>query len=136
MTSPNDNNAPIGKYNPQQGTGTKEDATDLSTNDVSTIAGAGVELLNILKAKYPHKDIVFFGHPHTYLGKWDEPDMYKLVCGRRAVPFFDTMRNCGMDTKGGSASDESNYYFTDLIHLTDAGNDRLADYMAACLRTL
>lgn len=136
MTSSNDNNAPIGKYNPQQGTGTKEDATDLSTNDVSTIAGAGVELLNILKAKYPHKDIVFFGHPHTYLGKWDEPDMYKLVCGRRAVPFFDTMRNCGMDTKGGSASEESNYYFTDLIHLSDAGNNRVADYMAACLRTL
>lgn len=136
MTSPNDNNAPIGKYNSQQGTGTLEDATNLNENDVSTIAGAGVELLNLLKAKYPHKDIVFFGHPHTYLMKWDEPDMYKLVCGRRSVPFFDMMRCGGMDTKGGDASEESAYYFTDLIHLTDAGNDRVADYMAGCLRTL
>lgn len=141
MTSSNDNDAPVGKYNPQEGTGTREDATDLSVNDVSTIAGAGVELVNILKAKYPHKDIVFFGHPHTYLAnnnlsRWDEPELYKTICNRRCIPFFDTMRNCGMDTKGGSASEESTHYFADLIHLTNAGNDRIADYMAACLRTL
>lgn len=134
MTSINDNGAPYGVFNEQQGTGTKEDATDKTVNDVSTIAGAGLALIDILRNKYPNKDIVFFSHPHTHWGwSFGEADMYRTVCGRHSVPFFDLLRCSGMD---GTFSMENKAYFTDGIHLTAAGNDRLADYMAACLRTL
>lgn len=134
LTSINDHGAPYGVFNEQQGTGTKADATDKTTNDVSTIAGAGLALIDILRNKYPHKDIVFFSHPHTHW-RWSfgEADMYREVCGRHSVPFFDLLRYSGMD---GTFSTDNNAYFTDGVHLTTAGNDRLADYMAACLRTL
>jgi lysophospholipase L1-like esterase len=134
MTSINDNAADYGVFNEQQGTGTKADAADKTVNDVSTIAGAGLELIKILRTKYPNKDIVFFSHPHTHWGwSFGEADMYREVCGRHSVPFFDLLRYSGMD---GTFSTDNKAYFSDGIHLTAAGNDRLADYMAACLRTL
>ena len=134
LTSINDNGTAYGVFNEQQGTGTKADATDKTVNDVSTIAGAGLELINILRNKYPGKDIVFFSHPHTHWGwSFGAADMYREVCGRHSVPFFDLLRYSGMD---GTFDADKTKYFTDGVHLTDAGNDRLADYMAACLRTL
>lgn len=134
MTSINDNGAPYGVYNEAQGTGTKADASDKTTNDVSTIAGAGLALIDILRNKYPHSDIVFFSHPHTHWGwSFGEADMYREVCGRHSIPFFDLLRYSGMD---GTFAEDKTEYFTDGVHLTAAGNDRLADYMAACLRTL
>lgn len=134
MTSINDNDSPYGVYNPAQRTGTLADATDKTVNDVSTVAGAGLELINILRNKYPQKDIVFFSHPHVnWSWSFGEADMYREVCGRRSVPFFDLLRYCGMD---GTVSAENTAYYTDNVHLTAAGNDRVADYMAACLRTL
>lgn len=134
MTSINDNGAPYGVYNESQGTGTLADATDKTANDVSTIAGAGLELIEILKNKYPGKDIVFFSHPHTHWGwSFGEADMYREICGRHSIPFFDLLRYSGMD---GTFSADNTAYFTDGVHLTVAGNNRVADYMAACLRTL
>lgn len=134
MTSINDNGADYGVFNEAQGTGTKADATDKTVNDVSTIAGAGLALINILRDKYPGKDIVFFSHPHTHWGwSFGEADMYAEVCGRHAVPFFDLLRRSGMD---GTFEAEKTRYFTDGVHLTAEGNDRLADFMAGCLRTL
>ncbi len=134
MTSINDNGAPYGVYNEAQGTGTKEDATDKTVNDVSTIAGAGLALIDILRNKYPHSDVVFFSHPHTHWGwSFGEADMFREICGRHSIPFFDLLRYSGMD---GTFSTDNTAYFTDGVHLTTAGNDRVADYMAACLRTL
>lgn len=134
MTSINDNGAAYGVYNAENDTGTLADAEDKTVNDVSTIAGAGLALIKILREKYPGKDIVFFSHPHTHWGwSFGEADMYREICGRHAVPFFDLLRYSGMD--GTFAADKAEY-FTDGVHLTAAGNDRLADYMAACLRTL
>lgn len=134
MTSINDNGAAYGVYNEANDTGTKEDATDKTANDVSTIAGAGLALIDILRNKYPHSDIVFFSHPHTHWGwSFGEADMYREICGRHSIPFFDLLRYSGMD---GTISADNTAYFTDGVHLTDAGNDRVADYMAACLRTL
>lgn len=134
MTSINDNGAPYGVYNEAQDTGTKADATDKTANDVSTIAGAGLALIKILREKYPHSDIVFFSHPHTHWGwSFGEADMYREICGRHSVPFFDLLRYSGMD---GTFSADNAAYFSDGVHLTAAGNDRVADYMAACLRTL
>jgi lysophospholipase L1-like esterase len=134
MTSINDNGAAYGVYNEAQDTGTREDATDKTVNDVSTIAGAGLALIDILRNKYPHSDIVFFSHPHTHW-EWSfgEADMYREVCGRHSIPFFDLLRYSGMD---GTYDADKTAYFTDGVHLTTAGNDRVADYMAACLRTL
>lgn len=134
MTSINDNGSAYGVYNEAQDTGTREDATDKTVNDVSTIAGAGLALIDILRNKYPHSDIVFFSHPHTHWGwSFGEADMYRKVCGRHSVPFFDLLRYSGMD---GTFDADKTAYFTDGVHLTAAGNDRVADYMAACLRTL
>ena len=134
MTSINDNGAAYGVYNAENDTGTLADAEDKTSNDVSTIAGAGLALIDILRTKYPHADIVFFSHPHTHWGwSFGEADMYREVCGRHAVPFFDLLRYSGID---GTVDAEKSYYFTDGVHLTAAGNDRLADYMAACLRAL
>lgn len=134
MTSINDNGAPYGVYNVEQDTGTLADATDKTTNDVSTIAGAGLVLIDILRNKYPGKDIVFFSHPHTHWGwSFGEADMYREICGRHSVPFFDLLRYSGMD---GTFDADNTAYFTDGVHLTAAGNNRVADYMAACLRTL
>ena len=134
MTSINDNGADYGVFNEAQGTGTKSDATDKTVNDVSTIAGAGLELIKILRNKYPHKDIVFFSHPHTHWGwSFGEADMYREICGRHSVPFFDLLRYGGMD---GTFDAEKTAYFTDGVHLSAAGNDRVADFMAACLRTI
>lgn len=134
MTSINDNGAAYGVYNEAQDTGTKADATDKTVNDVSTIAGAGLALIDILRNKYPHSDIVFFSHPHTHWGwSFGEADMYREICGRHSIPFFDLLRYSGMD---GTFSADNTAYFTDGVHLTAAGNDRVADYMAACLRTL
>lgn len=134
FTSCNDAGAPIGVYNPSERTGTLADAEDKTVNDVSTIAGAGLELIDILKNKYPHKDIVFFSNPHTDR-EWsfEAADMYKKICARHSVPFFDLLSFCGMDITNDS---ENVYYYSDGCHLTAAGNDRVADYMAACLRTL
>lgn len=122
MTSINDNDAPY------------EDSTEGDEHDVSTVEGAGLALIEILRNKYPGKDIVFFGNPHCHWG-WSlgASDMYRKVCGLHAVPFFDATRFCGMD---GKVQAEKDAYYTDGIHLTAAGNDRIADYMAACLRTL
>lgn len=134
MTSINDDGAAYGVYNEAQDTGTKVDATDKTTNDVSTIAGAGLALIDILRNKYPHADIVFFSHPHTHWGwSFGEADMYREICGRHSIPFFDLLRYSGMD---GTFSADNTAYFTDGVHLTAAGNNRVADYMAACLRTL
>lgn len=134
MTSINDNGAAYGVYNEVQDTGTKEDATDKTANDVSTIAGAGLALIDILRNKYPHSDIVFFSHPHTHWGwSFGEADMYREICGRHSIPFFDLLRYSGMD---GTFSVDNAAYFTDGVHLTAEGNNRVADYMAACLRTL
>ncbi len=119
MSSINDNGAEYGEY---------------GSTDVSTVAGAALSLIQILREKYPQKDIVFFSHPHTHW-EWSfgEADILSEVCGKHSVPFFDMLRFCGMD---GTFSGENAAYFTDGIHLTDAGNDRVADYMAACLRTI
>ena len=135
LTSINDYGSPIGVYNPSEGTGTLEDATDKTVNDVSTIAGAGLELIRILREKYPYKDIVFFSHPHPNWGEWcyKEEAMYKTICGRNAVPFFELLSNSGLY---GGRSDTETFYFVDSTHLSTAGNNRIADYMAACLRTL
>lgn len=134
MTSINDSGAAYGVYNEEQDTGTLADATDKTTNDVSTIAGAGLALIDILRNKYPHSDIVFFSHPHTHWGwSFGEADMYREICGRHSIPFFDLLRYSGID---GTFSADNTAYFTDGVHLTAAGNDRVADYMAACLRTL
>lgn len=134
LTSINDNGSAYGVFNESEGTGTLEDATDKTGNDVSTIAGAGLALIDILRNKYPNKDIVFFSHPHTHWPwSFGEADMYREVCGRHSVPFFDLLRYSGMD---GTFTAENTAYFTDGVHLTDAGNDRLADYMAAALRTI
>ena len=134
MTSINDNGAAYGVYNEANDTGTLADATDKTVNDVSTIAGAGLALIDILRNKYPHSDIVFFSHPHTHWGwSFGEADMYREICGRHSIPFFDLLRYSGMD---GTFSADNTAYFTDGVHLTAAGNDRVADYMAACLRTL
>ena len=134
MTSINDNGAPYGVYNEAQDTGTKSDATDKTVDDVSTIAGAGLALIKILREKYPHSDIVFFSHPHTHWSwSFGEADMYREVCGRHSVPFFDLLRYSGMD---GTFDADKTEYFTDGVHLTAAGNDRVADYMAACLRSI
>lgn len=134
MTSINDNGADYGQYNVSEGTGTKADATDKTVNDVSTIAGSGLALIDILRDKYPQKDIVFFSNPHTnWSWSFGESDMYREICGRRAVPFFDLLRYSGMDARVGA---EETAYYTDGVHLTTAGNDRVADYMAACLRTI
>lgn len=134
MTSVNDNGAAYGVYNSSADTGTLEDAEDTAVNDVSTVAGAGLALIQILRNKYPGKDIVFFSHPHTHWGwSFGEADVYREVCGRHSVPFFDLLRFGGMD---GTFTEDNAVWFTDGVHLTDAGNDRMADYMAACLRTL
>lgn len=134
FTSCNDHGSPIGVYNTSERTGTLADATDKTTNDVSTIAGAGLELIKILRNKYPHKDIVFFSNPHTDTDwAFNAADMYKNVCGRHSVPFFDLLRYSGMDHTFDA---DKIYYYTDGTHLTSAGNNRVADYMAACLRTL
>lgn len=134
MTSINDNGASYGVYNEANNTGTKADATDKSVNDVSTIAGAGLELIKILRNKYPNKDIVFFSHPHTHWGwSYGEADMYKEICGRHSVPFFDLLRYSSMD---GKFNADKTHYFTDGVHLSHAGNDRVADYMTSCLKTL
>ena len=134
MTSINDNGAPYGVYNEANDTGTLADAADKTANDVSTIAGAGLALIDILRNKYPNSDIVFFSHPHTHWGwSFGEADMYREICGRHSIPFFDLLRYSGMD---GTFSADNTAYFTDGVHLTAAGNDRVADYMAACLRTL
>lgn len=134
MTSINDNGAAYGVYNESNDTGTKADAEDKTVNDVSTIAGAGLALIDILRNKYPGKDIVFFSHPHTHWGwSFGEADMYREICGRHSIPFFDLLRYSGMD---GTISADNTAYFTDGVHLTGAGNNRVADYMAACLRTL
>lgn len=122
MTSINDNGAAY------------EDTTAGGEHDVSTIEGAGLALIEILRNKYPHSDIVFFSHPHTHWGwSFGEADMYREICGRHSIPFFDLLRYSGMD---GTFSADNTAYFTDGVHLTAAGNDRVADYMAACLRTL
>lgn len=134
MTSINDNGATYGVYNEANDTGTKEDATDKTVNDVSTIAGAGLELIKILRNKYPNKDIVFFSHPHTHWGwSYGEADMYREICGRHSIPFFDLLRYSSMD---GKFDAENTHYFTDGVHLTTAGNNRVADYMTSCLKTL
>ena len=134
MTSINDNDAAYGVYNESEKTGTLADATDKTVNDVSTIAGAGLALIDILRNKYPQADIVFFSHPHTHWGwSFGEADMYREICGRHSIPFFDLLRYSGMD---GTISADNTAYFTDGVHLTGAGNNRVADYMAACLRTL
>ena len=134
MTSINDNGAAYGVYNEANDTGTLADAADKTANDVSTIAGAGLALIDILRNKYPNSDIVFFSHPHTHWGwSFGEADMYREICGRHSIPFFDLLRYSGMD---GTFSADNTAYFTDGVHLTAAGNDRVADYMAACLRTL
>lgn len=134
MTSINDNGAPYGVYNEANDTGTLADAADKTANDVSTIAGAGLALIDILRNKYPNSDIVFFSHPHTHWGwSFGEADMYREICGRHSIPFFDLLRYSGMD---GTFSADNTAYFTDGVHLTAAGNNRVADYMAACLRTL
>lgn len=134
MTSINDNGAPYGVYNEANDTGTLADAADKTANDVSTIAGAGLALIDILRNKYPNSDIVFFSHPHTHWGwSFGEADMYREICGRHSIPFFDLLRYSGMD---GTFSADNTAYFTDGVHLTAAGNDRVADYMAACLRAL
>jgi lysophospholipase L1-like esterase len=122
MTSINDNGA------------TYEDTSGGEDHNVSTIEGAGLALIDILRNKYPGKDIVFFSHPHTHWGwSFGEADMYREVCGRHSIPFFDLLRYSGMD---GTFSADNTAYFTDGVHLTAAGNDRVAHYMAACLRTL
>jgi lysophospholipase L1-like esterase len=135
MTSINDNGAPYGVYNAAQNTGTKEDATDKTVNDVSTIAGAGLVLIDILRNKYPKADIVFFSHPHTHWGwSFGEADMYREICARRSIPFFDLLRYSGID--GCSPDNKLHYFDGQDIHLGPEGNKRVADYMAACLRTL
>lgn len=122
MTSINDNGA------------TYEDTSGGEDHNVSTIEGAGLALIDILRNKYPGKDIVFFSHPHTHWGwSFGEADMYREICGKHAIPFFDLLRYSGMD---GTNSADNTAYFTDGVHLTTAGNNRVADYMAACLRTL
>lgn len=134
MHSINDNGSPYGVYNEAQNTGTLENAEDKTVNDVSTIAGAGLELIKILRNKYPNKDIVFFSHPHAHWSwSFGEADMYREICGRHSIPYFDLLRYSSMD--GNFATDKA-HYFTDGVHLTDAGNDRVADYMASCLKTL
>lgn len=135
LTSINDYGSPIGVYNPKEGTGTLENAEDKTVNDVSTIAGAGLELIRILREKYPYKDIVFFSHPHPNWGDWcyKEEAMYKTICGRHAVPFFELLSNSGLY---GAEHDKETHYYIDSTHLSDAGNERMAEYMAACLRTV
>ena len=134
MTSINDHGAPYGVYNEAEKTGTLEGATDKTSNDVSTIAGAGLALIDILRNKYPHADIVFFSHPHTHWGwSFGEADMYRKICGRHSIPFFDLLRYSGID---GTVEADNAHFFTDGTHLTDAGNDKVAEYMAACLRTI
>ena len=134
MTSINDNGAGYGVYNTATGTGTTVNAPDTYANDVSVIAGAGVELINLLQAKYPGKDIVFFSHPHTHwTWSYGEADKYAEVCGHRGVPFFDLLRYSGID---GVDEDNKARYFTDGVHLTTEGNYRVADFMASCLATM
>ena len=135
LTSINDYGSPIGEYNPTEGTGTLENAEDKTVNDVSTIAGAGLELIRILREKYPYKDIVFFSHPHPNWGEWcyNEAEMYKKICSRHAVPFFDMLSNSGLY---GAIHNAETHYFIDSAHLSTNGHNRAAEFMAACLRTI
>ena len=135
LTSINDYGSPIGIYNPAEKTGTLEGAADKSLNDVSTIAGAGLELIRILREKYPFKDIVFFSHPHPDWGEWcyQEEAMYKTICSRNAVPFFELLSNSGLY---GAVHNTVTHYYIDGTHLSEEGNDRLAEYMAASLRSI
>lgn len=135
MTSINDYGAEIGVYNPTEKTGTLEGATDKTVNDVSTIAGAGLELIRILREKYPYKDIVFFSNPHPDWGEWcyQSAEMYRTICARNTVPFFDMLSYSGI--YGSKFGDETHFYI-DSTHMSEAGNDRIADFMAASLRTL
>lgn len=135
MTSINDYGAEIGVYNPTEKTGTLEDATDKTVNDVSTIAGAGLELVRILREKYPYKDIVFFSNPHPEWGEWcyQAAEMYRTICARNTIPFFDMLAYSGIY---GGKSGEATHFYIDSTHMSDAGNDRIADFMAASLRTL
>lgn len=135
LTSINDFGAPIGVYNVDEGTGTLETAEDKTVNDVSTIAGAGLELIRILREKYPYKDIVFFSHPHPNWGEWcyNEAEMYRKICSRHAVPFFDMLSYSGLY---GATSSAETHYFIDSTHLSTNGHDRAAEFMAACLRTI
>lgn len=57
------------------------------------------------------------------------PNLYGVAFSR----FATDAKFHGMD---GTFNTDNKAYFTDGVHLTAAGNDRLADYMAACLRTL
>jgi lysophospholipase L1-like esterase len=133
LTSINDYGTNYGVYNKYEGTGTLGSATDKTVNDVSTIAGAGVELINILQDKYPGKDIVFFSHPHQNEWSFGETDKYAEICGYRGVPFFDLLRFSGIDA---STEERKTRYFTDGIHLSTEGNYRVADFMASCLATM
>lgn len=135
LTSINDFGAPIGVYNVDEGTGTLETAEDKTVNDVSTIAGAGLELIRILREKYPYKDIVLFSHPHPNWGEWcyNEAEMYRKICSRHAVPFFDMLSYSGLY---GATSSAETHYFIDSTHLSTNGHDRAAEFMAACLRTI
>lgn len=120
FTSINDNGAEMG---------------EVGNTDVSTIAGAGNVLMTMLREKYPTKTIVFTSHPHLHWNPWagNASDTYKKVCELHGIPFCDILRTSNIDGRNETANA---YFFTDGIHLTEAGFERIAQTIAGFLRTI
>lgn len=120
FTSINDNGAAMG---------TKDSV------DVSTIGGAGNVLASMLREKYPTATIVFTSHPHLHWNPWagNASDMYQEVCKEYGIPFCDILRTSNIDGRNEVAN---KYFFTDGIHLTDAGFERIAQTIAGFLKTI
>lgn len=120
FTSINDNASPMGTPD---------------SEDVSTIGGAGNVLAKMLQEKYPTKTIVFTSHPHLHWNSWagEAADMYKQVCETRGIPFCDLLRTSGIN---GNIPTSKEHYFTDGIHLTEAGFQRVAETLAGFLKML
>lgn len=101
-----------------------------------TIGGAANTLASLLQEKYPYSTIVFTSHPHTTgdgPNSWpyQSSDMYKEVCGYKAIPFCDLLRTSNINRQVQSSSD---YFFKDTIHCTDSGYERIAQTLAGFLR--
>lgn len=120
FTSINDNGASMG---------------DAKSTDVSTIGGAGNVLATMLRSKYPTATIVFTSHPHLHWNDWagQASDMYQEVCGYHGIPFCDILRTSNIDGRNEVAN---KHFFTDGIHLTDAGFERIAQTIAGFLKTI
>lgn len=120
FTSINDNGASMG---------------DAKSTDVSTIGGAGNVLATMLRSKYPTATIVFTSHPHLHWNDWagKSADMYKKVCELHGIPFCDILRTSNIDGRNEVAN---KHFFTDGIHLTDAGFERIAQTIAGFLKTI